>query len=215
MHSKKAIEMSKISAPAEGKPKAGNTKKIVIGLVAVLLLVGGGVGAGLYASNAGLGGAPAKHEDPNRPKLVERSKDHSEKAEGEGGEEGKTVLKVGTVPVTSDNVAIDRKKFEVTYVPIEQAFTANLADGSGFVQVGLSLSTYFDGKVISNLERQMVPVRSAILLVLSDQQAAVISTPQGKQLLQREITKAINQVLREQEGFGGIDNVYFTNLVIQ
>lgn len=207
--------MSKDSAPAEGKPKAGKTKKIVIGVVAVLLLVGGGVGAGLYASNAGLAGAPVKHEDPNRPKLVERSEEHAEKAEGEGGEEGKAAPKVGTVSVKSDNVKIDRKKYEVTYFPIEQSFTANLADGSGFVQVGLSLSTYFDGKVIANLERQMVPVRSAILLVLSDQEAAVLSTPQGKESLQRDITKAINQVLREHEGFGGIDNVYFTNLVIQ
>jgi len=34
-------------------------------------------------------------------------------------------------------------------------------------------------------------------------------------MLQRDLTQAINDVLRQKEGFGGIDNVYFTNLVIQ
>lgn len=37
----------------------------------------------------------------------------------------------------------------------------------------------------------------------------------SKHELQRKLTDAINYILREKEGFGGIDNVYFTNLVIQ
>ena len=98
---------------------------------------------------------------------------------------------------------------------MEQSFTANLADGAGFVQLGISLATYYDGKVVQNIERQAVPIRSSVLMVLSQQDAAVLSTPQGKQMLQRDLTAAINDVLREKESFGGIDNVYFTNLVIQ
>jgi flagellar protein FliL len=68
---------------------------------------------------------------------------------------------------------------------------------------------------VQNIQRQNVPIRSAVLMVLSQQDAAVLSTPHGKQLLQRDLTTAINQVLREKEGFGGIENVYFSNLVIQ
>jgi flagellar FliL protein len=83
------------------------------------------------------------------------------------------------------------------------------------VQIGISVSTYYDGKVIGNLKRQMVPIRSAILMVLSEQDGAALSTAQGKHMLQAQLTKAINQVLRQTEGFGGIDNVYFTTLVIQ
>ena len=98
---------------------------------------------------------------------------------------------------------------------IEPAFTANLADGSGFAQVGLSLATYYDSRVVGNIKRQIVPIRSSVLMILSVQEASVLSTPGGRQLLQRQLTRAINQVLREKEGFGGIDNVYFTNLVIQ
>ena len=93
--------------------------------------------------------------------------------------------------------------------------TTNLADGSGFLQVGISLSTFYDGKVISNIKRQQVPIRSAVLMVLAEQDPALLSTSQGKQRLQRQLTAAIHDVLRDKEGFGGVDNVYFTSLVIQ
>jgi flagellar protein FliL len=195
------------------KTKGGKMKKILMISIGAIALLGAGVGGGVYAS--GMLGGDKKHEDPNRPKLVERSKEPTEEAGGEGGEAKEAPPKVGTVSVKSDTVPVDPKKFEPTYVPLEQSFTANLVDGQGFVQVGLSLSTFYDGKVIANVKRHMVPIRSAILLTLSEQDGAVLSTPQGKHALQKQLAKSINRVLREKEGFGGIDSVYFTNLVVQ
>ncbi len=179
--------------------------------VGAVALIGGGAGAGVYLT----GGITGKEhaDDSKRPKLVERSDEPEMPAET--GADAAPVLKEGTVAVKNDRVPVDPQKYEVTYVGLEQSFTANLADGAGFVQLGLSLATYYDGKVVQNIQRQSVPIRSAILMVLSQQDAAVLSTPQGKQLLQRDLTQAINAVLREKENFGGIDNVYFTNLVIQ
>ena len=196
------------STPAKG----GKKMKVVFIAVGGLTLLGAGVGGGIYAT----GGMADKHskEDANRPKLVLRKETPEEVPEEEAA--GKAApLKIGTISVANDRAAIDPKKYEVTYYPLEQAFTANLADGAGFVQVGLSLSTYYDGKVISNIQRQMVPVRSAVLMVLSQQDANFLSTLEGKIALQKQMTKAVNEVLREKEGFGGIDNVYFSNLVIQ
>lgn len=189
--------------------KKGRSKKMIMASVAVVALIGAGAAGGVFVTG-GLESGPT--EDPNRPKLVERKPEAAT-----AGEEadGKPVLKEGTVSVKTDRGPVDPKKFEITYFPIEQTFTANLADGGGFVQVGLSLSTYFDGKVIANIRRQLVPIRSAVLLTLSDQDAGVLSTNEGKQLLQRKLTKSINGVLREKEGFGGVENVYFSNLVIQ
>ncbi len=195
------------------KPK-GRAKKFMMIGVATTVLLGAGVGAGLYASDQLFPSPHAAKEDPNQPKLVERS-DEAEAPAAEGEEGAATALKVGTVAVKDDKARVDPKKFEITYFAIEQAFTANLADGSGFVQMGLSLSTYYDGKVIGNIQRQIVPIRSAVLMILSEQDPSVVSTPAGKQMLQRQLTKAINGVLRQKEGFGGIDNVYFTSLVIQ
>jgi flagellar protein FliL len=202
--------MSKAKDSPETKTTSGK-KKLLLIIVGGLVLSTGGAGAGAYL----IGGVTGKHaeDDPHKPKLVERS-DEPE-APAEEGADGGPVLKEGTIAVKDDRAKIDPKKHEVTYIGLEQSFTANLADGAGFVQLGLSLATYYDGKVVQNIQRQSVPIRSAVLMVLSQQDAAVLSTPQGKQLLQRDLTAAINQILREKEGFGGIDNVYFTNLVIQ
>lgn len=201
--------MSK-SAKEEGK--TGSKKKWLLTALGALLLAGVSAGAAVYATG---GLTPDKSkEDPNRPKLVLRS-DEPEEPAAEGEESETAALKVGTVSVPNDRIKIDPAKYEVTYFPIEQPFTANLADGSGFIQVGISLSTYYDGKVVANIRRQDVPIRSAVLMVLSEQEPAILSTAQGKQMLQRELTQAINAVLRQKEGFGGIDNVYFDSLVIQ
>jgi flagellar protein FliL len=208
---RKHDKMSKAKSPLDPDAKQKRGKKLMLISVSAVLLIGCGAGAGVYLT----GGVTGKqtHEDPHRPKLVARS-DEPEAPAAEGEEAG-AVLKEGTVAVKNDRVTVDPKKYEATYVGLEQSFTANLADGAGFVQLGLSLATYYDGKVVQNIQRQNVPIRSAVLMVLSQQDAAVLSTPQGKQMLQRDLTAAINQVLREKEGFGGIENVYFSNLVIQ
>lgn len=201
---------TKKAAPdPSGELKKGGKRKIFLLGTSAILLVGGGVGGGLYASTAF---SPQQAmEDPRRPKLVERDENG---AEADARDDKEPAPKVGTVSVTSDAVKVDPKKFEVTYVALEQPFTANLANG-GIIQVGVSFATYYDDRVVQNLKRQTVPIRSAALMVLSEQDPEALSTAIGKQRLQRQLTAAVNRVLREKEGFGGVENVYFTSLVIQ
>src|SRR3546814_20412483 len=82
------------------------------------------------------------------------------------------------------------RKYEVTYCPIPDAFTTNRGDGAGLLQGGISRSTDYDGKVITNIKHQLGPSRSAVLMVLAEQDPALLSTSQGKQLLQRQLTAA-------------------------
>ena len=201
--------MTKDKVEAEPKKK-GKFKKLLLIGVAAIALIGAGAGAGIYFG--ALSAHEAKPQD-NYPKLVERStKDEAPAGEGADKE---APPKVGTVSVPNDKFKVDPRKYEITYYPITDAFTTNLADGSGFLQIGISLSTFYDGKVINNIKRQAVPIRSVVLMVLAEQDPALLATSQGKQRLQRQLTAAINDVLRDKEGFGGIDNVYFTSLVIQ
>lgn len=201
--------MTKDKTETEPKKK-GKFKKLLFIGVAAVALIGAGAGAGVYFG--ALSAEAAKPED-HYPKLVLRSQGEAEPAAEEGDKEAP--LKVGTVSVPNDRFKVDPRKYEITYYPIADSFTTNLADGSGFLQIGISLSTFYDGKVINNIKRQAVPIRSVVLMVLAEQDPALLSTSQGKQRLQRQLTAAINDVLREKEGFGGIDNVYFTSLVIQ
>lgn len=205
--------MSKDKTNDAEPKKGGKMKKLLMLGIGGTALISAGAGAGIYLGG-GIGGHEAKPED-HYPKLVVRRTGETEAAAegGEGG--GEAPLKVGTVSVPNDRFKVDPRKYEITYYPITDAFTTNLADGSGFLQVGISLSTYYDGKVITNIKNQSVPIRSAVLMALAEQDPALLSTSQGKQQLQRQLTNAINDVLRDKEGFGGIDNVYFTSLVIQ
>ncbi|MBD8702105.1 flagellar basal body protein FliL, partial [Sphingomonas sp. CFBP 13714] len=64
--------------------KKGKMGKMIIGGVALLVLVGGGVGAGVYASSAGLIGGGHAAADDGKPKLIPKSEQKSAGAEGDG-----------------------------------------------------------------------------------------------------------------------------------
>jgi len=198
--------MSDEEAVVEPKQKGGKKKKIIMILVIVLVLAGLGIGAGLYASGAGLiGGKAEAHEDPNKPKLVPKK--------GEDGE-AMAVSRAAKGNGSGDEV-FDRSKYQASYYPITDTFTSNLRDSDGFMQVGIGVATYYDERVLENMKTDEMPIRSAILMTLANQDAFAISTPEGKKQLQKELKDAINQVLISREGFGGVDDVYFTSLIIQ
>lgn len=181
--------------------KKGGLKKILIVTVGVVALLGAGIGAGLYAAGAGLAGDHAPKEDPNRPKLVPKP--------------GIDEARLAQAEAALAKGKFERSLYQATYYPITDTFTSNLRDSDGFMQLGLGVSTYYDERVLDSLKRNEMPVRSAVLMTLADQDAFVVSTPEGKKQLQKELKDAINQVLEAREGFGGIDDVYFTSFIIQ
>jgi flagellar FliL protein len=52
-------------------------------------------------------------------------------------------------------------------------------------------------------------------MTLSEADPAVVATAEGKQQLRLALRNAVNEVLTIKEGFGGIDEVYFTSFVTQ
>ena len=192
--------------------KKGKTKLIVTALGAIVLL-GGGVGAGLYAGKAGLGGKAAAAE-PAGPKLVPKSEQKQAAAEGgEGGGEGGEAAKPSGGTPTPAGEGGD--KFASTYYALDKDFTSNLKDSVHFVQVGVAVSTPYDDTVIEHLKTNEIAVRSAILMALGDATEDQVFTSEGKRQLQQHLADAINATLKQKEGFGGIGNVYFTSFVVQ
>jgi flagellar FliL protein len=208
-------------APADAKPKkkGGLVKKLLMFGVMPLVLVGGGVGAGLFAAGK-VGSASAAHkEDPNRPKLMLKSEDGHGGGEGEGHGEGGEKSNIsgggGTPAEGPEPANPDPSMYQATYYSMEQPFTSNLADSDNFLQVGIGVSTYYDKRVISNIQAADMPVRSTVLQVLSEQTAESLNTPEGKDKLRRQLRDAINRTLKDNEGFGGINDVFFTSFIIQ
>jgi flagellar FliL protein len=221
-------------AAAAAPKKKGKMKMIIIGVVGVVVLLGGGVGAGLYAAGSGMVGGHAKAEsaapvDPNKPRLVPKSEqkhagDGAEGAEGghgggeaaasggEGEGGGESGGEAHGAPTPAGHGG---EPYASNYFAMEKEFTSNLQDSVHFVQVGLAVSTPYDDKVITNLKTNDIAIRSAILLTLGDTPEDQVFTSDGKIRLQKRLAATINQILREKEGFGGISNVYFTNFVVQ
>ena len=193
--------------------KKGGFMKIIIMVVILLLVAGGGVAGGLYAMQSGLiGGSHAAAEAVvhyDKPKLVPKS---DEKRGGPNNEEhgGGGVVSGSHTPMGAG-----ADKYASTYFSFDKEFTSNLRESVHFIQVGIAVSTPYDERVIDNIKTHEIAVRSAILLALGDANEEQVFAVEGKEKLQSHLVHAINDVLRQKEGFGGVSNVYFTNFVVQ
>jgi flagellar FliL protein len=195
------IETALPADPKAGKKarkKGGKLKKLILLLVA-LIIIGGGAAGGYFA----MGGfrRHSTETNPDLPQLVVK--------EGVGNEAAEAARQ------RARNGHPDPRIFQSTYVPLEGNFTSNLHGGDAFVQIGLGISTYYDTHVTDNVARNMMAIRSAVIMVLSEADPVEITTFQGKQRLKEALKNAINNVLTNREGFGGIDEVYFTSFVTQ
>ena len=197
--------MSDDKAAAAPKKKGGMMKLIMLGLVAVIV-IGGGTTGGLWAAGL-LGGAHAAAEPPG-PKLVPKE-EQKRAGSGEGGE-GHAAAGGSKPPSGAGG-----DQYASNYYTMEKDFTSNLQGSVHYVQVGIALSTPYDDSVIENVKTNEIAVRSAILMTLGDTPEEDVTTAAGKQKLQARLVQAINGVLKQKEGFGGVSNVYFTNFVVQ
>ena len=193
-------------AAAKPKKKGGLMKKLIM-LIGALVLVGGGVGGGLYATGFIPHGTAKAGPEPTGPQLVPKSEQKRFTAAG-GGESGGAAGKAA--PSGSGG-----EKYASNYYAMEKEFTSNLQESVHFIQVGLAISTPYDDTVIANIKTNEIAVRSAILMALSDTTEEQVFSTDGKKQLQLRLAKAINATLKEKEGFGGVGNVYFTNFVVQ
>lgn len=105
--------------------------------------------------------------------------------------------------------------YKTSYLKIDGAFTTNLEGSAHFVQVEIGVSTTYDAAVLAAVQTHELPIRSAVLGVLAQQSESAIGSPAGRASLQRQLRHAINAVLVDKQGFGGVSDVYLTGLVIQ
>lgn len=189
--------------PEEGKAKKGGNKLILIGGAVALLAIGGGGG---FAAIKMMGGGAGQAKEDNSPKLIRKGQEdpYAAKKEGEGE---------GAGPVEVEGEGGDQ--YRTAYYTFADEFTSNLKDTSALVQMSIACSTRRDGRVLLWLKKHELAIRSRILTILADTPENDVSTVAGKDRLQKRMTAAINQVLTEKEGFGGVDAVYFRTFIVQ
>ena len=194
--------MAKAKPVEDQAAKSGGKMKLVLIAVVMLLAGAGGaygaVASGVLGSHADAGPDLPKPvakggDDPYAPPVDAKGKEgESEQVYGEGG-----------------------NKYRRLYYSFEEGFTSNLKDSTALVQLTLAVSTQYDGRVLQWLNRHELAIRSAVLVELASTPEDDVFTVEGKQRLQERLVRAINRVLTEQEGFGGVDAVHFRSFLVQ
>ncbi|MEM6908831.1 MAG: flagellar basal body-associated FliL family protein, partial [Pseudomonadota bacterium] len=106
-------------------------------------------------------------------------------------------------------------EYRTAYYSFEDSFTSNLAGSPGLIQTELAVSTRRDGRVLLWVKTHELAIRSAILAQLAATTEEEVYDIEGKKKLSERLTAAINDVLEENEGFGGVEAVHFRGLLVQ
>ncbi len=177
---------------------AAKKKKLVMlgGLVAaILLLAGGGTWFALHLLS---------DKEPvvaEQPVVEEESKD----AKDPKAAKGKAAAKVEKP-----------KKEPAVYDAFESAFLANyLVNGrQHYVQLSLTLMAR-DEEAFVGLHTHMPLIRNRVVMLLSGEEFAALQTDEGRVQLQHKLLVAIQEILQKETGKSGIEQVFFTNFVMQ
>ncbi len=194
-------------AEGDAAPVKKNGKGLLVKLVLGLVLVGAGGGGTFMAVQAGMLGehGEEKPREKDLPKLLKKGDEdpYAAKSEGKEGE--------GPAEIEGEGGS----EYKTSYYNFTDDFTSNLRNSTALVQISLACSTRRDGRVLMWLKKHELAIRSAVLVVLADTPEEEVLTPEGKQRLAKRLTGAINQVLTDTEGFGGVDKVYFKSFLVQ
>lgn len=191
------------SGPSQPRKKG---KGLIVKTLGGVILVGAGAGGTYGLVQAGmLNNAHKEGKEDNLPKLILKGQEdpYAIKSDKEGED------------APPDIPGDGGSKYRTAYYTFSDEFTSNLKNSAGLIQVSLAASTHRDGRVLLWLKKHELAIRSRILIELADTPEEDVLTQAGKEALQKRLAVAINDVLTQAEGFGGVDNVYFRSLLVQ
>jgi len=207
------------SAPAEiEKPAKGKLILTLLLVVVAIVAVAGSI-AGVLLFTGVLNKKPAPNPETelaaHDSSLKTPAQDpHGKPAEDKGAAkgEGKAAL-----PQKKAIPAEAQTRYEKSYMDLDdkKPLVTNIANSRKVMQVSLSLMTQYDERVFKNVEKHRAALRSAALDVLRQVQEGDLVKPEARSQLAQRLRDQINLELERLEGFGGIEEVFFTEFVFQ
>ena len=207
--------------------KKGPLIKIILMVVAVLFLIGASVGGTMLATgffskkdqakeavdaqldklDGGDGHGEAKQDDGHGE--AKKDDGHGEPKKGDG--------KPGEEPPSKELVTpdADNQRWKFNYYALEKPLLSNLAGSRKVMQVTLTVMTHYDDRVIKNVKTHELALRAGILDVMRQKTEADLREPDFRKALAEEVRLNVNSLLEKYEGFGGIEEVMFTEFVVQ
>ena len=211
--------MADEQAPDEGKKKKGPLLMIIILVVVILLLVVGAVVGTLAAT-----GFFSKPDEATVEELLKKAEEEKASAEGEAsgepklGPDGKPLPNLKETPKGPEKqlkTQAEVTKFESRYKEMSRPLLANVSGSRKVMSVTLAIMTHYDDRVLGNMDKHEFALRSAALDVLRQVTEAEIEEPTFRIELAAKLRLGLNAVLERYEDFGGIEQVLFTEFIIQ
>jgi flagellar FliL protein len=180
-------------APAKGRSKL----LLLLGLpLGAMLFAGGGFGAAWFLYNQN--NSPVTQAlrmlepqtDPNAPKTSAGMPEQTRQVPADGA-------------------------FSTTYFTFEPPLTTNPQGSRRFIQLGVTLSTQYDPKVMDFVKTHEAALRSDMLAVIGSFTEDAMNGRDGREALAAALRDAINERLEALEGFGGVEGVFFPSFVLQ
>jgi flagellar FliL protein len=226
---------------AEGEAKPKKPIALIIGVVVgiIVLIAGTVVGTLLLAKQTGFFAPPP---NPDAMLEAEGGDGHGEKAgdghgaaaadghgdkkadahgapadaHGGGGGHGdkKGDAKEGGPPKLNKK-SPDSPRFEYTYFQLEREFLVNLSGSKKVMSVQIALMTRYDERVIENVKKHEFALRSAIMDTMRMTTEAELAKPDFRRDLAKKVADVMNTLLEKYEDFGGIEEINFTNFIVQ
>lgn len=102
------------------------------------------------------------------------------------------------------------------YLDLDQPFVMDfLVSGKQrYLQLNMTLKSRDQGQ-IDAVKLHMPLIRNSLVLLFSSQSFDELQTIEGKQKLKSSAVETINNILTQETGLGGIEDVLFTNFVMQ
>ena len=189
----------------EEPKKKGGIVKILIFVLLGILLIGITVGATLFMT----GFFDAK------PVVVDEAGNVVEQLEAGGEVEGSGDPNAPKPLQKQAKELPESQKFDQTYAQMEDKFTVNLSGSKKFVLFSLGYMTHYDERIVEAVAKHQMAIRSAVLMEVGTYTEDEIFSVVAKQKMASNIRDRMNEVLENYEDFGGIEEVYFTEFVVQ
>ena len=114
---------------------------------------------------------------------------------------------------TKDSPALTR--FEYTYMQIEREFLVNISGSKKVMSVQIAVMTHYDDRVFENVKKHDFALRSGVMDVMRLTTDADLAKPEFRKELAVKIRDSMNTLLEKYEDFGGIEEIHFTNFIVQ
>lgn len=128
------------------------------------------------------------------------------------------VLSPPPEPVESESTEepAEEVKVPAIYYPIKPSIVVNYGHKGRqrYAQVDVTLLIR-DPSIVSAIELHAPTIANALVLTIGGQIYEEMQTAEGKELLRQECLQEIQKILEEEVGSAGVEQVLFTNFVMQ